>query len=97
MASSLNSIKDSVLGLLQQQFTLCYRANKYSNDWTCEYGFRSVNDIDERAKNLKKANEDAVTTFYPFNINTPVVLQEKYIKYKLTPTIKVVSAENARK
>ncbi|QKF94216.1 hypothetical protein QKU48_gp0758 [Fadolivirus algeromassiliense] len=89
MTEQVNKLKKTAEELMQEQFTLCYRTSPYSNLWKCEAGFNSVNEVDERAKQLRDKNNDVVTTFFPFNKNMPLLVQQCRIKMALTPRIDI--------
>ena len=64
-------------------FTLCYRHSCIPNDWKCESGYNSVDDVDRRCLEIRKYHQDMVTTFFPFSRYTPKIYQQKKIQWEL--------------
>jgi len=72
---------------IKENYTLCYRKNKFDHVWKCEFGFESTKDVDKRAFSILETNKDAVTTFFPVYNCTPQFIQKQKIKYNLIPVI----------
>lgn len=89
ITDQFDKVKQSMSDLLQEQFTLCYRSSPYDQTWKCESGYNSVNEVDVRTAELRKQNKDVATTFFPFNKQTPSLVQQKQIQWSLMPKVVV--------
>lgn len=83
------------------KFTLCYKNNRFPGHWKCESGFESVKEADTRAFKLIDDDSNITTTLFPFNSQTPTLIQKLKIRYTLTklysPTVIMVEKEVGEK
>lgn len=77
--------------ILNEEFTLCYKSNRYVNLWNCECGYKSVGEVDKRTHEIHKLNSEIITTFFPTYNLIPMFIQKQMIKIKLMPGIKIKS------
>jgi len=68
--------------LFNQEFALCYR-EPYNITWTCETGYKNVEDVTRKALTLRGKS----TTFFTTYHYIPIVVKEYIFRQKLTRVV----------
>jgi len=70
-----------------KEFIFCYRKSLYSQHWECERGYTSVDEVDTRVHELRSADLNVSTTFFPTYSFIPTFVQKRSIQWQLRPRI----------
>jgi hypothetical protein len=76
-----------------KDFILCYR-NPHNINWSCESGYKSLEEINERASELRQKEENITTTFFNFGSKLPDIIRRFYILKNLAPDVIINPKDN---
>lgn len=78
----------STNSFLKEELILCYKNKLLLNNWKCECGYETIEEINKRSNCLRNENLNTVTTFFPLKSVWPSFIKKKIIQYELQPNIK---------
>lgn len=74
------------------EFTLCY--TKIGNIWSCEYGYKTIQDTDNRVHELIKTSRNLTSKVFITRAYIPKILHKQYIRYNLNPAVNMIQKNN---
>jgi len=93
MTDNMSSILKQAKDLFGKEFVLCYR-DPHSLHWTCETGYKTLEDVDNRKKQFPQVHNAKTTTFFTSFHGTPDFLRRQWIKKQLMPSVLMMEKPN---